>query len=188
MKLIVGLGNPGDKYAKTRHNAGFMAVDYLAKHFGLGMFKDADRFKSKLLEGKINAETTLLMKPQTFMNLSGEAVQSVMHFYKIPVEDLIVIYDDVEIPFGKGRIRSTGSAGGHNGMKSIIQMIGTQEFVRIRIGIQPLESFKGALEDYVLGKITKEQEEEMQSVIQQIPDILDTLAFDGIEKAMNEFN
>ncbi len=188
MKLIVGLGNPGSKYEKTRHNAGFMTVEYLAKHFELGMFKNADRFKSKLLEGNINAENTFLMKPQTFMNLSGEAIKSVMHFYKISLEDLVVIYDDVEIPFGKGRIRSDGSAGGHNGMKSIIKMLGTQEFIRIRIGIKPPDTFKGELEDYVLGKLTKDQEDDMNSVIQKIPNILDTLAFDGIEKAMNEFN
>ena len=188
MKLIVGLGNPGDKYKNTRHNAGFMAVDYLAQHFGLGVFKDAERFKSKLLEGNINAETTLLMKPQTFMNLSGEAVQSVMHFYKIPIEDLIVIYDEAELPFGTIRIRPNGSAGGHNGMKSIIKMLGTQDFVRIRIGIKPPESFKGALEDYVLGKITEDQKNDMNSVIETIPNILDVLAFDGIEKAMSEFN
>jgi len=188
MKLIVGLGNPGDKYKKTRHNAGFMAVDYLAKHFGLGMFKNSDRFKAELLEGNINAENTFLMKPQTFMNRSGDAVQSVMHFYKIKIEDLIVIYDEAELPFGTIRVRPDGSAGGHNGMKSIIKMLGAQDFVRIRIGIKPPENFKGALEDYVLGKITKDQEDDMNSVIQQIPNILDTLAFDGIGKAMNEFN
>ena len=188
MKLIVGLGNPGKKYEETRHNAGFMGVDYLAKHFGFEKFKKADKHKSEISEGKIGSEKVLLIKPQTFMNLSGQAVRSVARFYKIPMGDLIIIFDDVDLPSGKLRIRPSGSAGGHKGMKSVIQELGTNDFVRIRFGMAPPSSFKGDLEDYVLGKLTFSQKKFLTGNIKELPQILEVLLKEGVEQAMQEYN
>ncbi len=188
MKLIVGLGNPGKRYENTRHNAGFMAVDYLAGQFEFDGFKKSDKHNAEIAEGRIGDEKTLLIKPQTFMNLSGMAVRSVMQFYKIPVEDLIVIYDEAELPSGTLRVRPKGSAGGHNGMKSIIQEVGTDEFVRIRIGIAPVAEFKGDLESYVLGQLSDEESSLMGDVLRNIPALLDVLMKEGVEEVMQKFN
>ncbi|MFC1734097.1 aminoacyl-tRNA hydrolase [candidate division KSB1 bacterium] len=189
MKLIVGLGNPGKKYENTRHNVGFMAVQWLVDSFAFEPFKKSAKHKCEMTEGFIGSEKVILMKPQTFMNLSGQAVQSVAQFYKIPVEDAIIISDDVNIDTGTLRIRRSGSAGGHNGLKSIIQELGTDEFVRVRIGIKPLIEFKGDLEDYVLGKLTKdEQVKVMTEVMSDLPNIIEVLLNEGVEKAMHQFN
>ena len=187
MKLIIGLGNPGKQYEKTRHNAGFMAVDFLTEHFGFG-FKKFDKHKCEIAEGQMFDEKIILIKPQTFMNLSGQSVRSVSQFYKIPIEDVIVIYDDVDLPSGNLRIRLSGSAGGHNGMKSIIQELGTENFVRIRLGIAPLTEFKGELEGYVLGKLSEEEMNLMEGNVKKLPDILEEILKGDIEKAMHEYN
>ncbi len=188
MKLIVGLGNPGAQYKGTRHNAGFLAVDFLAKHFGFDKFKKSDKFKAEIAGGSISGEKVLMAKPQTFMNLSGKTTSGLMNFYKIPLEDLIVIYDDAYIDFGSLRIKSDGSAGGHNGVKSIIADIGTQNFTRIRLGIRPKKTFPGALEDYVLGVITDDEFIGLEEVIGKLPKAIESL-FDGdIERVMNEYN
>lgn len=188
MKLIVGLGNPGDKYKNTRHNAGFLAIDHLSEYFGFDKFKKIDKFKARVSEGQINGDRALLLKPQTFMNLSGDSVQSVMSFYKIPIENLIVIYDDVDIAYGSLKVRPHGSPGGHNGMRSIAQQLGTQEFIRIRLGIMSPEEFKGALEDYVLGRLTIDQEDDLISVIRELPAIIEMLEKEGIEEVMQRYN
>jgi peptidyl-tRNA hydrolase, PTH1 family len=188
MKLIVGLGNPGKEYESTRHNAGFMAVDRLVDEFGFGPFKLASKHKAEIVEGAIGGEKVLLAKPQTFMNLSGQAVRSLAQFYKVAPSDLIVIYDDVAIPSGSLRIRPDGSAGGHNGMKSIIQALGTQNFVRVRLGIEPKQSSRIPLEDHVLGKFTKHEAELMQENLEKIPAIVKTIVEEGVEKAMAEYN
>ena len=143
MKLIIGLGNPGAEYKATRHNAGFMAVEEIATFYGADEFKKTDKFKALLSECIIEGEKVILAMPQTFMNLSGQSLVALMSYYKIPLEDVIVIYDDADIPYGALRIRIDGSAGGHNGIKSIIKETGKQEFTRIRLGIKPPESFKG---------------------------------------------
>ena len=188
MKLIIGLGNPGNQYKKTRHNAGFMAVEYLADEFGFSEFKKSDKHKSEIAEGQINGEKVLLIKPQTFMNLSGQAVQSVMQFYKIAIENIVVIFDDVSLSSGTIRIRPSGSAGGHNGVKSLIQELGTDEFIRVRLGIEPIIPFKGELEDYVLGKLSDEESELMDSNIEKTPKIMETLFEEGAEEVMQGFN
>lgn len=189
MKLIVGLGNPGEKYEKTRHNLGFMAVQWLVDSFAFEPFKKAAKHKCEMTEGFIGSEKVILIKPQTFMNLSGQAVRSVSQFYKIGLEDVIVIFDDVDIETGAIRIRKSGSAGGHNGIKSIIQELGTDEFVRVRIGIKPATEFKGELEDYVLGKLSNsEQSKIMAEVMKDIPDVVGVLIGEGVEKAMHKFN
>jgi PTH1 family peptidyl-tRNA hydrolase len=188
MKLIVGLGNIGDKYKNTRHNAGFMAVDELFDRSDFQPFKKSDKFKAEIAEGEILNEKALLLKPHTFMNLSGEAVSYVMNFYKIPLEDLIVIHDDADLPYGTMRIRPDGSDGGHKGIKSIIEHTGSQGFCRIRIGIQPPSLFKGRLEDYVLGKFTDEEKHSFISAIDKVPTAVKTILEQGIDEAMNRFN
>lgn len=154
MKLIIGLGNPGKEYERTRHNAGFMVLDKLSQNLGISI--DKSGYKGLYGKGRVNGEDIILLKPQTFMNLSGESVRAVMDYFKIKTEDIVVIFDDLDIEVGKVRIRTNGSAGGQNGMKSIIQHLGTQDFLRIRVGIgkDPLiETSK-----YVLGRMSKEQE------------------------------
>lgn len=188
MKLIVGLGNPGSRYEKTRHNAGFMAIDEIQERTTFGSFKMFDKFKAEIADGQIENEKVILAKPQTFMNLSGQSVSAIMNFYKIPIEDLIVIFDDADMPYGSMRIRPEGSGGGHKGMKSIIELLGTQGFVRIRLGIQPPISFKGVLEDYVLGKLTDSEKKNLKSVINQVPHAVGMILEGDVEKAMNEFN
>jgi len=188
MKLIIGLGNPGKEYKKTRHNAGFMAVEHLAEKFGFSEFKKSDKHKCEIAEGEINGEKVILIKPQTFMNLSGESVRSVMQFYKVPITDIVVIFDDVSLPSSVLRVRPAGSAGGHNGVKSVIKELGTDEFVRIRLGIEPLEEFKGNLEDYVLGKLGEEEMELMQKNIEKTSKLIEVLFMDGTEECMQKFN
>jgi len=188
MKLIVGLGNPGKQYEKTRHNAGFMAIDEIQERMNFGSFKMSDKFKAEIAEGQIENEKVILAKPQTFMNLSSQSVSAIINFYKIPIEDLIVIFDDADLPYGNMRIRPEGSGGGHKGMKSIIESIGTQGFVRVRLGIQPPANFRGVLEDYVLGKLTDSEKDELQVAINQVPHAVGIIFGEGVEKAMNEFN
>lgn len=188
MKLIVGLGNPGKKYEGTRHNAGFVAVDFLNDHYKLDGFRKADKHKCDMAEGIIGEEKVILIKPQTYMNLSGQSVRSVVQFYKIPMEDVIVIYDDVDLPSGNLRVRSNGSAGGHNGMKSLMQELGTEDFIRIRLGIAPLEEFKGALEDYVLGKLSDEEQILLEGNIKKLPELLELLFDKGTEEVMQHYN
>ncbi len=188
MKLIVGLGNPGAQYTGTRHNAGFLAVDFLAKHFGFDKFKKTDKFKAEIAEGTISGEKVLIAKPQTFMNLSGQTVSGLMNFYKIPLEDIVVIYDDAEIDFGRLRIKPDGSSGGHNGIKSIIASIGTQGFNRIKLGIKPDKPFPGALEDYVLGKISDDEFDKLEDVFSKLPDVIRDLFSGDIDSVMNMYN
>ena len=185
MKLIVGLGNPGMQYAATRHNIGFEVIDSIAETYNISVLKN--KYKALIGEGTIAGEKVILMKPQTYMNLSGEAVKACMDFHKISHEDLIVIYDDVSLDVGKLRIRKSGSAGGHNGIKNIIALIGTQEFPRIRFGVG--EKPAGwDLANYVLGRFP---EEEMKVVGPRIMDAVkatETLLKFGIDKAMNDYN
>lgn len=188
MKLIVGLGNPGKEYESTRHNAGFMAVDRLAKEFGFPPFKLSAKHKAEISEGQIEGEKVILAKPHTFMNLSGQAVRPLIQFHKLPLADLVVLYDDIMIPQGTLRIRPVGSAGGHNGMKSIIQELAGQDFTRVRLGIEPPPLLKIPLADYVLGKFSKSELDAMHEVIEKIPALLQTLLKEGMEKAMAKFN
>lgn len=163
MKLIIGLGNPGKEYEKTRHNAGFMVIDKLSQDLGINV--DKSGYKGLYGKGRVNGEDVILLKPQTFMNLSGESVRAVMDYFKISIKDIVVVFDDLDIEIGKIRIRNNGSAGGQNGMKSIIQHLGTQDFLRIRVGIgkDPLiETSK-----YVLGRMSKEQEPEFEKGLEK---------------------
>jgi len=183
MKLIVGLGNFEDKYLFTRHNAGFMAVDFFAQEHGQ-TFKSEQKFKAKIAKFKLNGEDIILLKPLTYMNLSGEAVVAVMNFYKIEVKDILVIYDDISLDLGSLRFRSNGSDGGHNGIKSIIKMLSTQNFDRLKIGIGPQPPIPS--ENFVLQNFSNEELEKLKPVLKK-PAIADYIN-DGIEKAQNLYN
>ena len=185
LTVIAGLGNPGSKYENTRHNAGFITVDLLSKKYGIRV----DRLKHKALigDGSINGERVLLVKPQTFMNLSGESVRDIMQWYKVPVENLIVIYDDVDLPAGTLRIRSKGSSGTHNGMKSVIYQLQSDEFPRIRIGIgRAPEGWD--LADYVLGRFSADEAPAVGKCIERAAEAAALIVTEGMAAAMNKCN
>lgn len=163
MKLIVGLGNPGKQYEKTRHNTGFMVMDYLSESLHCEI--NQKKFKALIGQTIVKGEKVLLMKPQTYMNLSGEAVIEAMKFYQIDVDDILVIYDDLDLPVGKIRLREQGSAGGQNGIKNIIAHLHTQEFKRIRVGID--QDRLVVTSDYVLGKIPKAERDLHQDAVKR---------------------
>ena len=188
MRLVIGLGNPGDQYQKTRHNVGFMALDHLQKHYHLEEFKSLDKGKSLTTSGEIEGEKIILLKPTQFMNLSGIAAAAVAQFFKIPYTDIIAIYDDVAIPTGQLRIRPEGSAGGHNGVRSLIEKLGGDDFVRFRIGIQPEKPFPGELSDHVLGRLTEDELVAANQVIERLPKALEVVLSEGVKEAMNRFN
>ncbi len=185
MYIVVGLGNPGPKYERTRHNVGFMAVDELAQRHGLVW--RGQQARAQIAKGTINGVPVTLAKPQTFMNLSGEAVSGLLHWHKEPATKLIVLYDDMDLPLGSIRVRARGSAGGHNGISSIIQHLRGQEFARIRIGIER-PAGPGEQVDWVLGHFSKPDLEEVQVAIRQAADAAEYWLGNGIEKTMNAFN
>lgn len=185
MKLIVGLGNPGMQYAATRHNIGFEAIDTIAELRGISVNKS--KFKALIGEGKIGTERVVLMKPQTYMNLSGEAVSACANWYKIPLEDIIIIYDDVSLEVGQMRIRASGSAGGHNGIKSLIAHLGTEKFPRIKVGVG--EKPPGwDLADHVLGKFSEEEMKVLCPRLKDIDQAVETIVKKDLNTAMNSYN
>ena len=183
MKLIVGLGNFEDKYLFTRHNVGFMMVDYFVR-LNNQTFKVEKKLKSAVVKFKFHDEDVIFIKPLTYMNLSGEAVIAVMNFYKIDIKDIFVIYDDISLDLGKVRLRSSGADGGHNGIKSIIQCIGSKEFDRLKIGIGPQPNIPS--EAYVLQNFSKDELEKLKEVLTK-PIIEDYLK-KGIQKSQNQYN
>ncbi len=187
MKLIVGLGNPGDKYRGTRHNVGFAALSYLVNHYGFDDFKKQAKYKALMTEGLIAGEKVILLKPQTFMNLSGESVLPLLSFYKLKPEDVVVIYDELDVDCGKMRLRKGGGAAGHNGIKSIIGAIGA-EFIRFRIGIKPIKPFPGDTADYVLGKLSNEEKDLTLPVLEKVPAALEIFFNENLEVSMNQFH
>ncbi|MFA5916695.1 MAG: aminoacyl-tRNA hydrolase [Candidatus Gracilibacteria bacterium] len=162
MKLIVGLGNPGKDYEFTRHNLGFLFLDYLKEKKGFSDFKEESKFKGSISNGFIKGEKTILLKPLTYMNISGESLRKVVDFYKVDLEDMIVIYDDISMDFGKIRFKDTGSAGGHNGVKSIISHFG-DKWKRIKVGIGLNTNYD--VSDWVLSKFTKDELDNLQDEI-----------------------
>lgn len=183
--LIVGLGNPGKQYENTKHNIGFLGVDELARRHGL-VFGKTER-KAKTADGLIGERRVLLAKPQTYMNLSGEAVRSLVDFYKVELANLIVIYDDLDLPLGTLRLRMTGSAGGQKGIKSIIQHLGTQDFCRVRIGIgRPPGRMDPAA--YVLHPFVGDDAITVRLMVERAANAVETWLEDGIELAMNRYN
>ncbi len=184
MYLIAGLGNPGLSYRKTRHNAGFQALDALADKLGVRVKEKG--FSALYGEGRIGNERVILMKPQTYMNLSGDAVQSIMHFYKLEPERLIVLYDDIDLPIGSMRIREKGSAGSHNGMRSIIGCIHSENFPRIRIGVGKDESL--LLRDYVLKRPSKAEQAVLDEVFENAADAAMLIVSGAIGEAQMKYN
>lgn len=184
--LIVGLGNPGQKYEHTRHNMGFLMVDLLAEQLNVKLNKV--KFKSAYNIVRFGGQKCLVMKPQTYMNLSGEAVHEAVQFYKIPADHVLVIYDDVSLPVGKLRVRPTGSAGGHNGIKNIIAHLGTQEFPRIKIGTGAPSGGGAEMIDWVIGVPSQAERkilvESFENAVKAAEDIIEN----GCQKAMNDYN
>ncbi len=185
MKIIVGLGNPGKKYERTRHNMGFITVDTLAERYGIKI--DRIRFKALTGEGQIAGQKVVLVKPQTYMNLSGESVREAVNFYKIGIEDLLVVYDDIDTATGGLRIRKKGSAGSHNGLKSVIYQLQDDGFPRIRIGIGKNDP-RMDLKDYVIGKIGDQDADELKDAINRAADALEMMIAGDIDNAMNKYN
>ena len=184
--LVVFLGNPGAKYNGTRHNAGFMAADAMAKEFNIAINKL--RFKALTATVTIGGEKVLLMKPQTYMNLSGEAVGQAAKFYKISPERIIVVSDEVAMPIGKLRIRKSGSAGGHNGLKDIIRHLGTQDFPRIRMGVGAAPHPDYDMADWVLSTFKNKDAEDMQDLAERVSKAVQCYITEGPDRAMNKFN
>ena len=183
MKLIVGLGNPGLKYENTRHNCGFMAIDEVSKELGVSI--NQQKFKSLIAVFKYKNEQVILMKPQTYMNLSGESVIEFVKYYNIDLKDLIVIYDDIDFEVGTFKIKRNGSAGGHNGIKNIIEHLKTENIQRIRIGISKNQI---PLDKYVIEKFTQEEDEKINQILPTISNIIEDFTMYDIDKLMEKYN
>ena len=184
--IVAGLGNPGLEYENTRHNAGFLTMDELAKQCGLKL--DQMKFKSDCGEAMLGEVRCLLMKPTTYMNLSGDAIAAAANFYKIPPEQVLVIYDDISLPPGKLRLRRKGSAGGHNGIKSIIAQLGTEEFPRIRVGVGAKPNPQYDLADWVLSKFSEEDMTALQPALEHAADAAKKIVSGDMNGAMNLYS
>ena len=181
--LIVGLGNPGQKYEHTRHNMGFLTVDLLAEQLNVKLNKV--KFKSAYNIVRFGGQKCLVMKPQTYMNLSGEAVREAAQFYKIPADHVLVIYDDVSLPVGKLRVRPTGSAGGHNGIKNIIAHLGTDKFPRVKVGVGAPEH---DIVDWVIGSFSAQERKVIDALLDRVIDAAECIITDGVMSAQNRYN
>jgi len=185
MKLVVGLGNPGRKYTGTRHNVGFEVIDRLVERHGLAKSRTA--FHGETVDAKIGGERSLLLRPQTFMNRSGRSVAEALRFFKMEVDDLMVVCDCMDLPLGKLRLRPGGSPGGHNGLADIGRSLGTTDFARLRIGIdRPPAGWEGA--DFVLARFDASERDEMDRAVMAAADAVERWAGAGIDDAMNQFN
>lgn len=183
MFLIVGLGNPGTEYEKTRHNIGFEVIDYIADKYNIEL--NRIKFKGVYGEGFINGKKVILLKPNTYMNLSGESISEAVNFYKLEEDEIIIIYDDISLEVGRLRIRDKGSAGGHNGIKSIIACLSTEIFTRIKVGVgQP----KGNLISHVLGKFSDNEMEVLKQSIQVSALSVEEILRESTKSAMNKYN
>jgi PTH1 family peptidyl-tRNA hydrolase len=186
LKLIVGLGNPGSEYRDTRHNVGFMVVDALAERWRVGDLW-REKFEALQIKTMVGEESVILTKPLTFMNLSGQAVQALAGFYKIEPADVFVVTDDVALPVGRLRARRDGGAGGHNGLKSIIQSLATQAFPRMRVGVGRGDNRRD-LADHVLGRFAADERDTVSAAVLRAADATEVFLSDGIERVMNAFN
>jgi PTH1 family peptidyl-tRNA hydrolase len=185
--LIVGLGNPGADYARTRHNAGFMVADELARHAN-SAWNLEKRFNARIAKRERGDRKILLAQPQTFMNASGEAVGALLNFYRVPVSQLLVMVDDADLPFGEIRLRPKGSSGGHHGLESIEQHVGSRNYARLKIGIGRTQDGRREITNYVLGKFGADEKPLLEKVLQRAADQAECWLTDGIEKAMTRFN
>jgi PTH1 family peptidyl-tRNA hydrolase len=188
MFLIIGLGNPGEKYENTRHNVGFQILDGLKDKNNSSDFKFSEKFNAKISEGKIAKEKIIFAKPQTFMNHSGRTVKLLTKDCKLEAKNLIVIHDDIDLPFGRIKISKDSSSGGHRGVGSIIENLATKKFIRLRVGILPDFGKPEKVENFVLKKFTKTEEKDMKEIIEKSIEAIKLLLESGPSKAMNEFN
>ena len=184
--LIVGLGNPGMQYEKTRHNAGFMAADLLAEKYDCTLSRN--KFDAIYGDTDINGHRVIIAKPQTYMNLSGKAVVAISQFYKIPLSNIIVMFDDISLDVGKIRIRRKGSAGGHNGIKDIIELTGTEDIMRIKIGVGAKAHPDSDLKDHVLGRIPDEQLKDFEASLKNAVSAVGEIITRGVDSAMNKYS
>ena len=185
MYVVVGLGNPGKQYDKTRHNVGFDVIDILAKEYDISVSKI--KHKALIGEGRVGSEKVLLVKPQTYMNLSGETLIDIYNYYKVDMENIIVIYDDIDLDVGKIRIRKKGSGGTHNGMRSIIKCLGANDFPRVRVGVSKPRPGQD-LSDFVLSRFKKEESEDVELGLEKAAKAVDVMIRDNIDLAMNKYN
>ncbi len=185
MYLIIGLGNPEEEYGRTRHNMGFNVINKLSNKYGIEVNKK--KFDGLCGDGMIEGEKVILLKPQTYMNLSGKSIVQVVNFYKIPLENVIVIYDDIDIEPGLIRIRKKGSSGSHNGMKSVIAELGSGEFARIRVGIGK-PKHEGDMINYVIGAVPEEEQKELENGVERAKEAVIEILRSGIDTSMNKFN
>ncbi len=184
MKIVVGLGNPGREYSATRHNVGFMAVDELAARWGVATWRE--KFGALVAEHR-GQETVLLVKPQTYMNLSGQAVSALVRWHKLDTADIVVVYDDIDLPAGKLRLRPAGGAGGHRGIESLLAHLGKDTFARVRIGVsRPPDYMETA--DYVLGRFSADEQPLMAETVKRAASAVEAVLKDGLAKAANEYN
>ncbi len=186
LHLVVGLGNPGAEYAKTRHNAGFMLIEELAARWKAD-WKNERRFHARIARAERQGRRVLLCQPQTFMNLSGEAVGALKNFYQLPLSRLLVAVDDADLPLGEIRLRARGSSGGHHGLESVEQHLATREFARLRLGIGRADGAR-EITDYVLARFDPAERGLMEQVMERAADQVECWLAGGIEKAMNQFN
>ena len=184
MKIVVGLGNPGQEYSATRHNVGFMTVDTLAARWGITAWRN--KFDALVAEHR-GEEPILLIKPQTYMNLSGYSVSAAVNWYKVASEDIIVIYDDLDLPTGKLRLRARGGPGGHRGMESLLVHLGTDEFPRVRVGIGRPPAYMETA-NYVTGRFSPEEQPLISEAIKQAADAVEAVIKDGVVKAANKYS
>jgi PTH1 family peptidyl-tRNA hydrolase len=185
MLLVAGLGNPGEEYAATPHNVGFIVVDRLAARHGIRMTRKECR--ALIGQGTIGGKTVLLVKPQTYMNLSGVAIKPLMERNEVPPADLLLIYDELDLPWGSLRVKPKGSPAGHNGVTDVIAKIGTQDFPRVRLGVHPGHSLSSG-KDYLLSRFTRRQTEELDSFVDLAADAAESVIAEGVEKSMARFN
>lgn len=186
--LIVGLGNYGKKYENTRHNCGFRTLDHLAGNLNININREEKKFKALIAATNRKGLSLLLIKPLTYMNLSGEAVKAVSAYFDIPVDHIIIVSDDVYLERGRLRVRSKGSAGGHNGLKNIIENLGSEDFLRVRIGIGPKKDERQDLVDFVLGHFDKDELELMEKIYEEAAKAILSIIDEGLPKAMDRYN
>ena len=187
MKLIVGLGNPGREYRETRHNVGFMVVEEIARRHGIGWAVGPSQITETMVGKKFGPEPVMLAKPLTYMNNSGDAVAGLTRYYDIAHEDLFIVVDEAALPFGKLRARARGSAGGHNGLKSVIERLGTTEFSRLRLGVGRGDGRRD-LADHVLATFEKGEQADLETLITKAADAAEMFAAEGIARVMNAYN
>jgi PTH1 family peptidyl-tRNA hydrolase len=187
LHLIAGLGNPGAEYARTRHNVGFLVVEEVASRVASN-WNFEKKFDARVAKAERTGRKILLAEPQTFMNASGEAVAALMNFYRVPIQQLLVIADDADLPFGEIRLRAKGSSGGHHGLESIEKHIGSRDFARLKVGIGRTKDGRREITNYVLGKFSADETKLLAKVLQRAADQAECWVADGIERAMNRFN